>query len=75
MKSIKLYVESELDMFRNECNFTDEELQYFNMKAKDCSDNKISIEMNISSSKVAKLSKQVRAKMKRVLELGVVVIQ
>ena len=66
MKYIRDFIESELEHYRKECNFTDDELAYFNMKAKDYSDNKITIELNVSISKVNKLSRQVRDKVKRV---------
>lgn len=69
MRLIKTYVLSELNFYREECNFTEEERMYFDMKAKDYSDNKICIEMNISLSKVNKLSKNVRLKMNRVDKL------
>lgn len=32
---IQNFVESELQYFRDECNFSDEELEYFNLRAKD----------------------------------------
>ena len=40
------FVESELDNFRNKCNFTDEELEFFNLRAKDKSLVQISQIMN-----------------------------
>lgn len=57
----------ELNKFRELCNFTDEELEYFNMKAKDRSHVEIAMKMNISEAKVAKLSKRVRNKIIRVI--------
>ena len=66
IKHIRDYVESELDMFRTECNFTDEELEYFNLKAKNLSNVQISLEMNVSPSQISKLSKRVRNKISRV---------
>lgn len=71
MKPLKKYIEPELDIFRSKCNFTEEELVYFNMKSKDSSDIKISYHMNISCSKVAKLSKLVRDKMENVIALDI----
>ena len=70
MKPIKKYVKFQLDIFREQCNFTEEELQYFEMKAKDCSDIKIANVLMISEGKVAKLSKAVRAKMRIVIDSG-----
>lgn len=61
------FVEWELQMFRDQCNFTDEELEYFNMRAKDKSNVEISLAMNISEAKVSKLARKVKDKMKRVL--------
>ena len=69
MKQIKRLVVSELNFYRDECNFTDEERQYFDLKAKDASDIKVSMELNISIAKVNKLSRQVRSKMERVENL------
>ena len=69
MKQIKDYIEYELNIFRKECNFSDEELEYFNYKAKDYSNIRISTEMNTSSSTIYRISKSVEKKMKRVEEL------
>lgn len=70
MKRLKIcgFVESELEELRKQCNFTDDELQFFNLKAKDKSNIQISFEMNISESKVNNLSKRVKAKIKKILE-------
>lgn len=57
----------ELNKFRELCNFTDEELCYFNMKSKDKSHVEIAMHMNISEAKVAKLSKRVRDKIIRII--------
>ncbi len=70
MKPIKKYVKFQLDIFKEECNFSEEELEYFNLKAKDCNDTKIAFAMNVSPSKVAKLSKRVRSKMQLVIDSG-----
>lgn len=70
MKPIKHYVKFQLDIFREQCNFTEEELQYFDMKAKDYMDVRIATALMISEGKVAKLSKSVRAKMKTVINSG-----
>lgn len=61
------FVESELQHFRNECNFTEEELQYFNLRSKGRSNVEISIIMCVSESKVSKLARKVKAKMIRVI--------
>ena len=57
----------ELDKFRALCNFTDDELRYFNLRSKDRSNVEISLEMQISESQVSKLAKRVKAKMVRVI--------
>lgn len=64
---IRDFVEWELEKFRNECNFTPDELQYFNLRSKDKSNIEISFIMNISTAQVSKLAKRVKSKMIRVL--------
>lgn len=61
------FVEKELEFFRKECNFTDEELEYFNLRSKGNSNLYISMTMNVSEAKVNKLSRKVKDKMIRVL--------
>ena len=61
------FVEWELQKFRDECNFSDEEMQYFNLRAKHLSNVQISMEMHISEAKVSVLAKKVKSKMKRVI--------
>lgn len=61
------FVESELDYFRLNCNFSEQELQYFNLKAKDKSNVQIAYELNISESKVSKLARKVKNKIIRIL--------
>ena len=60
------YTKPELDHLIETCNFTDSELQYFLLKARDCSNVKISLEMNISEPQVCNLAKRVRTKIARV---------
>ena len=67
MNKIRDFVEWKLNMFRKECNFTSDELRYFNLRAKDKSNIEIAFEMNISESQVSKLARRVKSKMKRVL--------
>ena len=61
------FVELELQKFRDECNFTDDELTYFNLRAKDKTNVQIALEMNISESQVSKLAKRVKKKMLKVI--------
>ena len=62
------FVSWELDKFRNECNFSDDELRYFNLRAKHYSNLQIAIEMNVSEGTVAVLSKRVRTKILKVID-------
>ena len=61
------FTEPELDMFRKLCNFDEEQLEYFNLRARNKSNIQIALEMNVSESKVSKLAKKVKSKMIRVL--------
>ena len=69
MKNIKIcdFVEWELQKFRDECNFTDDELKYFNLRAKNKSNVQISMEMHVSETTVCALSKKVKKKILKVL--------
>lgn len=60
------YTKPELQHFIDECNFTDEELQYFLLKSKDCSIVRISMEMNVSPRQVSHLAERVKNKVKRI---------
>lgn len=61
------FVEWELQKFRDECNFTDEEMEFFNYRAKNISIERVAEMMNVSVGKANKLSRKVKDKMKRVL--------
>lgn len=61
------FVQWELDMFRDKCNFTPDEMEYFNLRASGMSNVQISMEMNVSESKVSKLARKVKSKMLRCL--------
>ena len=61
------FVECELQYFRDECNFSDEELMYFNLRAKDKSNVQIAMQMNVSEAKVSKLARRVKDKMIKVI--------
>ena len=61
------FVEKELNYFRKECNFSTEELEYFNLRAKHYSNLEIAIKMNISEGKVFKLAKSVKNKILKVI--------
>ena len=57
----------ELNKFRELCNFTDDELTYFNLRARDKSNVQIALEMSISEPQVSKLAKRVKLKILRIL--------
>lgn len=61
------FVEKELQLLRAECNFSEEELMYFNLRAKHYSNLQIAIEMNVSESKVSKLARAVKNKILKVI--------
>lgn len=61
------FTKPELDRFRELCNFTNDELKYFNLRASDLSNVQIAFEMNVSEAQVSKLAKRVKSKMKRVI--------
>ena len=57
----------ELNRFRELCNFTDDELAYFNLRARDNTNTQIALEMNVSEAQVSKLAKRVKSKIIRVI--------
>ena len=61
------FVEWELQMFRNECNFTYQEEEFFNNRAKGFTLEQTAENMNISVGKANKLSRKVKDKMFKIL--------
>ena len=61
------FTRPELDYFRELCNFTEDEREYFELRARGKSNVQIAMEMNVSESKVSKLARKVKSKMFRVL--------
>ena len=59
----------ELNKLRELCNFSDDELAYFNLRARHKSNTFISLELNVSEAQVSKLARKVKSKVKRVLPL------
>lgn len=57
----------ELNKFRELCNFSDSELEYFNLRAKHKSNVEIALTMHVSESQVSKLARKVKDKIKRVI--------
>ncbi len=64
---IRDFTVPELNRFRDLCNFTDDELAYFNLRAKNRTNVQIALELNVSEAQVSKLAKRVKAKIVRVL--------
>ena len=64
---IRDFTVPELNKFRELCNFTPDELEYFNLKAKDYSNVQVSMTMKVSEAQVSKLAKRVKDKMKRII--------
>ena len=56
----------ELERYRALCNFLDDELEFFNLRARGKSLVQIAFAMNVSEAQAAKLSQRVKKKMKRV---------
>lgn len=56
----------ELNRYRELCNFLDDEMTYFNMKARDRSNVQIAISMSISEAQVSRIAVRVKDKMKRI---------
>lgn len=63
------FVEYQLDIFRRECNFSDDELEFFNLRAKGKTYIEIEMSMSISHTKAIKLNKKVMSKMTRVIPI------
>ena len=59
-------VEPELNRLRELCNFSDNELEYFNLRAKHKSNTQISLTMNVSEAQVSKLARKVKDKISRI---------
>ena len=66
------YIECQLEVFRREGNFSSEELQFFNLRAKKLTMIEISQEMHISRTKCYNIQNSVLAKMKQVEKMYVI---
>ena len=64
---IRDFTVPELDKLRELCNFTTDELRFFNLRAKDKSNVEISLDMNVSMAQVSKLAKRVKNKIIRIV--------
>ena len=65
---ISTFTKPELDMFREKCNFTEQERKCFDLKAKDYTNTQLSLKLNISESTVSVTMKRVRAKIYKILD-------
>lgn len=65
-KKICDYTKPELEHIRNLANFTEDELQVFNMRSKDKSNVAIAMSMNISEAKLYDIIRKVKDKIKRI---------
>ena len=63
---ISNYTIPELNKFKELCNFTQDEMSYFELKTKDESNVHIALTLCISEAKVSKLASIVKDKMHRV---------
>ena len=61
------FTEPELKVLREYCNFTESEMNYFNLRSKGLSNVQISMEMNVSESTVSVLARKVKDKIIRVM--------
>jgi len=61
------FTKPELDRFRELCNFTEDEMQYFNLRSQNKSNVQIALSMSVSESKVSKLARKVKSKIMRVI--------
>lgn len=57
----------ELEFFVSKCNFTNDEMEYFELRSRGKSNVQIALEMHISESKVSKLARKVKSKILRVI--------
>lgn len=61
------FTASEIDHLKKRCNFTASEMRCFELKAKDCTNIQIALELNVSESTVAVIMKRVRNKVMKEL--------
>lgn len=65
---ISAFTKKELDLYRKECNFTDLEMECFNLKAKGKTNVELSMKLNICDSTVSTTMKSIRSKVTAVME-------
>lgn len=59
----------ELDICREECNFTPEEQEYFDARAKHCSHIEIAMTHHWSERKTSEIARRVKEKVKKILKM------
>ena len=59
----------ELNHYREQCNFLDDELVYFNMKARDKSNLQVAAALNVSEAQIPRIAARVKEKMRRIGQL------
>lgn len=64
------FVKPELDYFREMCNFSEEEMTFFNYRAQHYSHHEIAVKMICSQGKVARLATSVKTKIRKVQKPG-----
>lgn len=57
----------ELNRFRELCNFSDAEMEYFNLRSRHKSNVEIAMSMNVSEAQVSKLARKVKDKIRRIV--------
>ena len=62
------FTNPELDKLRELYNFSDAELEYFNLRAKHKSNVEIALTMHVSEGQVSKLARKVKDKIKRTIK-------
>ena len=65
---ISSFTKPELDRFRENCNFTEDEASCFELKAKGYTNIQVAMNLNMSESKVAVTMKRIRTKITKILE-------
>lgn len=58
----------ELERLRELCNFSPQELEYFNLRSKHKSNVEIALTMHVSEGQVSKLARKVKDKIKRIIK-------
>lgn len=61
------FTASEIEHLKKRCNFSTNEMRCFELKAKDCTNIQIALELNVSESTVAVIMKRVRNKIMKEL--------